>query len=180
VENSSNAGQYQVFDVTFANAAAGGAEQFTSVARLGQIDFGSSLVVASSGVSRPVDGAVVAPPGGGGVVAPPVAPPAGIAATQAIGAAGTFSGATGNVQFDIALGNYSATITGFGAGDVLRGPTGVSASVTNDSFTDGEVKLSWSSAGQTVTITLTGITAAQDGAIFSTASFNGVFGPGSV
>ncbi len=185
VENSSNAGQYQVFDVTFANAAAGGAEQFTSVVRLGQIDFGSSLVVASSGVSRPVDGAVVAPPagagagaGGGGAVVVP--PPAGVTATQAIGAAGTFSGATGNVQFNIALGNYSATITGFGAGDVLRGPTGVAASVTNNSFTDGEVQLSWSSAGQTVTITLTGITPGQDGGIFSTTSFNTVFGPGSI
>ena len=56
VQNDANLGQYQVFDVTFGNSATGGAEDWTSVVRLGQIDVGQQLTVAATGVSRAVDG----------------------------------------------------------------------------------------------------------------------------
>lgn len=51
VENA-NLGQYKVFEVSFGNAVTNPAEDFTSVALLGQIDFGSTLAISLAGVSR--------------------------------------------------------------------------------------------------------------------------------
>ena len=93
---------------------------------------------------------------------------------------GTGSAASGNVIFTIAAGNYTYTINGFGTGDKLKFPVGNYASIGNSSFTDGIVELTYAWAGQVTTIHLTGLTAAQDGAIFDVDSFNTLFGAGSL
>jgi len=51
IQNSANAGAYQIFEVTFGNGAASDPEDFTSVSRLGEIDFGSALIVTTGTVS---------------------------------------------------------------------------------------------------------------------------------
>lgn len=176
VENNANAGQYQVFDVTFANPATGGAESWTSVAKLGQVDFGSSLAVAASGVSRTVDGST--PP-------PPPTPPAGtpVAQNVAVSATGNVSEtAATNTTYTVApvTSSYIYSIVGFGLGDKIVGPAGVSATVTDQaSFTDGSLSLQFASGGNIVKVTLTGLTAAQDSAIFGAADLNSVFGAGT-
>jgi hypothetical protein len=52
--------------------------------------------------------------------------------------------------------------------------------VSNESFTDGQVTLSWALSGQTVTVTLTGLASTQDAQLFAAADFNTVFGAGTV
>jgi hypothetical protein len=89
-------------------------------------------------------------------------PTIGTSGQVAITAAGTESGAAGNVTFNVAAGSYSNTINNFVAGDSVVMPAGVQATVVNTSFTDGTVTLQWASGGQTVNIVLTGLTNAQD------------------
>ena len=85
-----------------------------------------------------------------------------------------------NNAFAIALGTYTYNIANFGAGDSMAFPAGVAASVNNVSFTDGIVDLTYASGGQTVTIHLTGVSAANDGLLNSVADFNTVFGAGTI
>jgi len=95
-----------------------------------------------------------------------------------ISAAGTSDAAGANKTFTIVAGTYEHTITGFGAGDVLDFPAGNAPGVNNASFTDGLVDLTWSSAGSTVTVHLTGIstvtstTTVNDALLNSFDSFN--------
>ena len=171
VENSSNAGQYQVFDVTFANAAAGGAEQFSSVARLGQIDFGSSLVVGTSGVSRVLEGGSPTP-------TPPTPTPS--VAVSAAGSATETSATNTTYTVGPITSSYTYTIAGFGAGDKIVSPTGVTATIADQSsFSDGSVSLQYASGGNVVKITLTGLTNAQDAGILGITGLNSVFGQGT-
>ena len=95
-------------------------------------------------------------------------------------AAGTSDASTANKVYTIAAGTYTYNITGFGAGDVLSFPTGNVPSVSNDSFTDGVVDLTWSYGGNAVTIHLTGISAANEALLNSSANFNTVFGTGTL
>jgi len=108
--------------------------------------------------------------GGGGGSATPVP----------VSAAGSSNAAAGNLAYTFAAGTYAYNIAGFAAGDKLDFPDAVAASVNNTSFTDGVVELTWGNAGQTITVTLTGIPAATDAQLFGVASFNSVYGTGTV
>jgi hypothetical protein len=79
----------------------------------------------------------------------------------------------------LAMGNYSYQLSGFGAADRLIGPAGVSGNLVNASPTDGIASIQYVSGGQTATITLTGLTTAQDNALHGTADLNTVFGLGA-
>ena len=106
----------------------------------------------------------------------------------AISGAGTNANSTDDDVYTIAAGNYSHTITGgfdvgltATTGDKLVGPAGSSISIDNSNFTDGKVVISFTSpSNQTSVITLEGLTAAQDGAIFGPTTFNTVFGAGAI
>ena len=95
-------------------------------------------------------------------------------------AAGTSDASTANMVYTIAAGTYTYSIAGFGAGDKLSFPAGNVPSVSNDSFTDGVVDLTWSYGGNAVTIHLTGISAANEALLNSSANFNTVFGTGTL
>ncbi len=140
------------------------------------IDFsdGSAPAILSSGVMK-LGGSTVTP--NAGIVAPTLGPSGGN--TVAVSAAGTGSAAGGNVTFNVATGNYSYTITGFGAGDKIGFPAGNSPTVINDSFTDGSVVVQWAKSGNQMEITLTGLTS-QDGSLNSITDFNTVFGTGTI
>jgi hypothetical protein len=106
------------------------------------------------------------------------------AATVAVAAAGsvTDSAAT-NTTYNIAVGSYTYSIAGFGSGDKLAMFAGAAVSVTPDSNdTDGIQILTAADAvsGQTVTITLTGLTGEQDAGLFNYNSINTVFGAGTI
>lgn len=106
-------------------------------------------------------------------------------ATVAIAAAGTTTdgGSTVSTTYNVTNGTYTHSIAGFGTGDKLVFATGnATASVSNTSFTDGSVTVQSSNAssGTTVTITLTGLTNAQDAALNSAADFNTLFGAGTI
>ncbi|AQR66343.1 hypothetical protein BXU06_15805 [Aquaspirillum sp. LM1] len=105
----------------------------------------------------------------------------GTAGTVAVTAAGSVTEtAATNTTFNVALGNYTYNIAGFGAGDKLVFPTAGLATVNNASFTDGIVEVQYASGGQTVVVQLTGIPAATDAGIFGVSSFNTAFGAGSL
>ena len=98
----------------------------------------------------------------------------------AVSAAGTSDASTANKVYNIAGGTYTYAISGFGAGDVLDFPAGNLASVTNESYTDGLVDLTWASGGNVLTIHLTGIATANDLLLNSVADFSTVFGNGAI
>jgi uncharacterized protein YjlB len=103
-----------------------------------------------------------------------------------INAAGTYPALSGVDQFTVVLGSYAATISNFAAGDKIVAPAGTGVTVTqnlaNSSFTDGQANLVYASAstGQVTTITLTGLSAAQDASLFQVSGLNDVFGAGTV
>lgn len=119
-----------------------------------------------------------------GTVAAVVVPPAAGTATVAVSAAGTvIDSDTINTTYNVASGSYTYTIDNFGAGDKLAMFAGASVSVTPDaSDTDGIQTLTAANAatGQTVTITLTGLSATEDAGLFNTGSFSTVFGAGTL
>jgi hypothetical protein len=103
-------------------------------------------------------------------------------ALQNVAGAGSYadSAATNTTYtYNIASGNYTADIAGFGAGDQLLFPAGF-LSVVNANGADGMLDVQGAAGGNLVTIHLTGVPLAQDGAIFSVNSFNAVFGAGSL
>lgn len=93
---------------------------------------------------------------------------------------GSSNAADVNNIYSIAPGTYTYHITGFGAGDVLSFPATNAASVSNSSFTDGEVELTWAYHGAVATIHLMGIPVATDANLNSVANFNSVFGAGTI
>ena len=99
----------------------------------------------------------------------------------AITAAGTSNVAAGDVTVSLAEVNdsYFYTIAGFGAGDRIVGPAGLSPSLTNDDLGDGRVTMEYSTAGKLVTIVLTGLRPIDDAALFGAADLNTVFGAGT-
>ncbi|MBV5309224.1 hypothetical protein, partial [Chromatium okenii] len=75
--------------------------------------------------------------------------------------------------FEIAAGNYTYNISGFGNDDQLDFPVGNEASVDNlGGFKDNAVDLTWSSAGQTVRIHLTGLATGLDAQLNFVSDFN--------
>ena len=94
----------------------------------------------------------------------------------------TVDGSTGGVTVNVASGNYSFTINGFKATDVIKGFTGDTLSIVNPSGTDGNITINMNdpATGNAVVIQLTGIPAAIDATIFNAASFNTAFGAGSL
>jgi hypothetical protein len=98
----------------------------------------------------------------------------------AVSGAGTSSAANGDFIFNVAMGNYTYSISGFGTGDKIAGPTGVTGTLDNSSFSDGSVTLQYAQLGQVVQITLTGLTSAQDGALHSLLDLNTIFGSGTI
>ena len=123
-----------------------------------------------TGIQYTAPGTAVTP--ATGTAATPATGTTGTTATPATGtavavaAAGTFDAnvPAGNYAFNVAAGNYACTVNNFAVGDSVVMPTGAQATVSNPSFTDGTVDLQWASAGQLVTVTLTGLSPAQDAA----------------
>ena len=74
------------------------------------------------------------------------------------------------------MGSYAYQISGFGSGDKIMSPAGVSGTLVNGSLADGVALIQYVSGGQTVSITLTGLTTAQDGALHGITDLNTVFG----
>jgi len=106
--------------------------------------------------------------------------PAPVVTHQAVSAAGTASASTGNIVFDFAAGTYNYSVTGFASGDGLNFPTDVAATVINSDATDKKVDVQWASNGKVVVVSVTGLTDAQDGAIYSANSFKTLFGASSL
>lgn len=120
---------------------------------------------------------------GGKTVSPTAATPLSVfsgGSVVTISATGSSSAANGDFTYNVTPGSYIYTISDFGAGDKISFPAGNPASVSNSSYTDGAVDLTWSSGGQTAVIHLTGISAANDAKLNSIADFNSVFGLGTI
>jgi len=100
--------------------------------------------------------------------------------TVAISGAGSSSAAGADQTFTLALGNYTHSISGFAAGDKLDFPAGNVLSVVNESFADGQVELSYASAGNHVTIRLTGLASSIDQQLIFSLDFDLLFGAGTV
>ena len=108
---------------------------------------------------------------------PPQATPAAVNITAANNSATATAGAD---TFNIAAGNYAATIAGFGTGDTLVFDPNSAQAVTNDSGSDGIIKIAGSLNNQQVVVTLTGVSATLDNQVFSLASFTKAFAPAVV
>jgi hypothetical protein len=111
--------------------------------------------------------------------------PGGTTTTNLSATALTGTATAGNDTFNIASGTYTATIANFGqtGADKIALFAGAATTVVSDvNQTDGIQQLSVADAGtgSTTTITLTGLTPAQDAGVFNTASFNTIFGAGSL
>jgi len=94
-------------------------------------------------------------------------------------ATGTTSALGSDFDYMLAMGNYSYQISGFGSGDRIISPAVVSGTLVNGSPTDGVASIQYVSGSQTVGITLTGLTSAQDSALHGTTDLNAVFGIGA-
>jgi hypothetical protein len=82
--------------------------------------------------------------------------------------------------FNMAPGNYSASIIGFGINDKLVFAVGTVESIANSSDEDGIITVAAVLNNEVVTIELTGVSTALDGQVFDIPSFNAAFGTGSL
>ncbi|BBD98243.1 tandem-95 repeat protein [Sphingobium amiense] len=96
-----------------------------------------------------------------------------------INAAGTSDASAGDVTYTVEAGNYVHTISGFGAGDEIVSPAGNPGTLNNSDFTDGQATIQYANSGQVTQIVLTGLTRAQDEALFGPSDLNTVFGAGT-
>ncbi len=90
---------------------------------------------------------------------------------------------SGADSFNMAVGNYTVTISGFAKGDKLNFFPAASITVKPDvDQTDGIQTLTAvdGETFSTVTVVLTGLTATEDTNLFNVASFNNVFGAGTI
>lgn len=106
-------------------------------------------------------------------IAPEVSP---VSPTIEISSHGASDAGAANTYFDFVSGNYNFSIINFGSGDVLNFPDNVAPTLINDNLQDGNVVLQWAADGQVISVTLTGLTASSDGALYSTNSFRTLFG----
>ena len=109
-----------------------------------------------------------------------VAAPATPAAVNITATNNSATATAGADTFNIAAGNYAATIAGFGTGDTLVFDPNSAPSVINESITDGIVKVTGTLNGQQAVVTLTGISAAADAQIIKFDSFTKAFAPAPV
>jgi hypothetical protein len=100
--------------------------------------------------------------------------------TVLVNATGTANASQGVVTFELAAASFDYTISGFGVGDRIDFPTGAEPTLTNASYSDGQVNLMWSAGGNNVLIKLVGLSGTQDSQLNTLADFNTVFGIGSV
>ena len=98
-----------------------------------------------------------------------------------------YSAANANYAYTVNEGTYALSIANFGAGDTIafKGTSAPSLSVSNVDYgvgNDGSVVITGSFAGSNgiVDLTVANLSVAQDSAIRSEASFNTVFGSGSL
>jgi hypothetical protein len=92
-----------------------------------------------------------------------------------------YDASRGAVVFNIhPTSTFTYNVDKFAAGDKLVFDAGTALSVTNISGTDGVIDVVGSLSGQIVTVHLTWLDLASDGAIYGVNSFNTVFGPGSL
>ncbi|NBY54965.1 MAG: hypothetical protein EBQ48_06310, partial [Betaproteobacteria bacterium] len=99
-----------------------------------------------------------------------------------INGSGGFNSSTGDVSFSLAPINssYIYSITGFGIGDRIISPGAAPVAISDQtSFVDGVVSLQYATGGHIVKVVLTGLSVAQDSAIFGVSDLDKVFGPGS-
>jgi hypothetical protein len=82
--------------------------------------------------------------------------------------------------FNIASGNYTASIAGFGINDKLVFAAGTVESITNSSAEDGIITIAAVLNNEVVTIQLTGVSTSLDAQVFDAPSFNAAFGTGSL
>ena len=102
--------------------------------------------------------------------------------TVAVTGAGTVTdgGSTIDTTYNFTAGTYTYSIAGFGDGDVLSFPAGEVASIFNESYTDGKVLVTKVSNSQTITVELTGLSAADDVKLNFISDLNTVFGTGTI
>lgn len=86
--------------------------------------------------------------------------------------AGSYDAAGADVGFQVVAGEYTYNIANFGAGDQIDFPAVTTPTVKNTNFTDGVVDLQYAADGKVTLIHLTGLTAAQDTALYSVNQFN--------
>jgi hypothetical protein len=121
----------------------------------------------------------------------PITPDIGLGGPVAVGSSDdgrTFDAASSDTTFDFADGTYGVTIQGFAAGDQLDfADVGGGAAATLNALadtdqTDGrqEVTVTDPNDGSTTTVTLVGLTSAQDSTVFNQSSFESEFGSGSL
>ena len=82
--------------------------------------------------------------------------------------------------FNVAEGDYTYNITGFSDDDAVYFPAANTASVKNSDFADGNVDLQYANNGKVALIHLSGLTPAQDAALYSTSAFNTLFGTDTI
>jgi hypothetical protein len=93
-----------------------------------------------------------------------------------------FDAAGSNVAYTVSEGTYNASVANFAAGDSINfsGASAAALSVVNSTSNDGSVVITGNFGSNVVDLTLTGLTASQDGAILGANSFNNLFGAGSL
>ena len=101
-------------------------------------------------------------------------------ATVPVFSSGAVSALGDAFTYMVAMGSYNYRIGGFASGDRVIGPAGVSGTLVNANATDGVAAVQYVSGGQTVSITLTGLTTTQDGALHLVDDLNTVFGIGTL
>ena len=106
--------------------------------------------------------------------------PAPVVTNQAVSATGTASASAGNIVFNFAAGSYTYSVSDFASGDGLNFPTDVAPTVINTDVTDKKVDVQWASSGKVISVSVTGLTDAQDGALYSANSFKTLFGANSL
>lgn len=177
IENSANKGEYKAFELTFNGTSTNTARDFTEAKLIATFDVGASVASFANafGKASSIPGGTGTGTGTGGSTTD----------AKTISAAGTTTdgGNTVNTTYTIQSGTYTHTINGFNDGDVLKLFPGYSATVMPDADdTDGiqDIQFADSATGNTVTIKLAGLSAADDAALFSQASINTVFGAGTL
>lgn len=92
-------------------------------------------------------------------------------------------GTTVNTTYNISAGTYTYSITGFGSGDKFVPFAGAAVTVLPDiDNADGTQSIQFADAATSAitTITLVGLTGAQDNGLYNLPSINAVFGAGTI
>lgn len=99
-----------------------------------------------------------------------------------VSAAGSDDAGTKDVTYIVEPGSYTYSIANFGSGDVLDVFENAAMSVINSVGSDGTVDIVAAdpATATTATLTLTGLSAADDASLFNLASMEAVFGVGTV